>query len=610
MAFGNVLLAAVGIGLLIFVHELGHFLAARLAGVRVEVFSLGFGRRICGFEWRGTDFRLSLVPFGGYVMVAGQDPSDDRYPRRESLYAKSVGQRALFWSGGVLMNALLALAVFPLVFFTGVEFPAPVVGHVQHGSPAWEAGIAPGDRVLAVGGKSIPSFDTLHIEVALSGGRPTELTLQGPDESQRKATVLPRWNARDGLWELGVGIAADPGKPAVVHLLGKSPLADAGVVSGDELLAIDGKPVSPEEALAQLQQTDREVRLQLRRQGSTLDVPFRPAAQQVPRIGVAQAATIVAGLRQGVPAIERLGLRRDDLVLAVDGHPFSGDALPLDESTSLSLLVLRGQQPLQLSTPLAPGERQGLAEAIVFRVGERLLLKPSTDSPAAAAGVAPGDLLLAVDGQPVADFEALRTRIADAGPRALRFTVARHGTTTKVDPAAVDPSRGDLPRPTTLELTITPRLESIADPNVLVVGTERTELVQAETFGAAVSLGTARSLDLVKQIYLTLKRMVTGQVAAKNLGGIIRISQVSYQAAKKGFAWFFYLMAMLSVNLAVVNLLPVPVLDGGHLLFLLIEKVKGSPVSARVHGYSQVLGLVFVLMLVLFVTYNDILQLF
>ena len=116
MAFGSILLAILGIGLLIFLHEGGHFLAARLAGVRVEVFSLGFGPRIGGFHWRGTDFRLSAVPFGGYVMVAGQDPRDRRYPRSESLYSKSVGQRALFWSGGVIMNVLFALIVFPIVF--------------------------------------------------------------------------------------------------------------------------------------------------------------------------------------------------------------------------------------------------------------------------------------------------------------------------------------------------------------------------------------------------------------------------------------------------------------------------------------------------------------
>ena len=90
---------------------------------------------------------------------------------------------------------------------------------------------------------------------------------------------------------------------------------------------------------------------------------------------------------------------------------------------------------------------------------------------------------------------------------------------------------------------------------------------------------------------------------------IIRITQVSYHAARRGPTWFWYFLALISVNLAFVNLLPIPVLDGGHLLFLLIEKVKGSPVSARVFGYSQVVGLVFVLLLVLFVTYNDILRL-
>jgi regulator of sigma E protease len=133
--------------------------------------------------------------------------------------------------------------------------------------------------------------------------------------------------------------------------------------------------------------------------------------------------------------------------------------------------------------------------------------------------------------------------------------------------------------------------------------------IRAESFGEAVKLGTVCSLDLIKQMYVTLKRLVTGEVGAKNLGGIIRISQVSYQAAQRGPSWFWYFLALLSVNLAFVNVLPIPVLDGGHLMFLLIEKVKGSPVSTKVFGYSQVIGLVFVLLLILFVTYNDILRL-
>jgi regulator of sigma E protease len=108
---------------------------------------------------------------------------------------------------------------------------------------------------------------------------------------------------------------------------------------------------------------------------------------------------------------------------------------------------------------------------------------------------------------------------------------------------------------------------------------------------------------------VTTKRLLTGEVAASNLGGIIQISRVSYHNTQWGFPRFLYFLALLSINLAFVNVLPVPVLDGGHLLFLLIEKIKGSPVSVRVFQYSQVLGLVLVLALVVFVTYNDILRL-
>jgi regulator of sigma E protease len=137
----------------------------------------------------------------------------------------------------------------------------------------------------------------------------------------------------------------------------------------------------------------------------------------------------------------------------------------------------------------------------------------------------------------------------------------------------------------------------------------RAERVQADSLPHALALGSSMSVDLIKQLYVTLKRLATGDVSAKNLGGIIRISQVSYRAAERGPTWLLYLLAMLSLNLAVVNLLPVPILDGGHLAFLAIEAAKGSPVNPRVLGYSQMAGLVFILFLVLFVTYNDILQL-
>ena len=608
MAFGNILLAALGIGMLIFVHELGHFLAARLAGVRVEVFSLGFGSRLCGFVWRDTDFRLSLVPFGGYVMVAGQDPSDDRYPRRESLHGKSLGQRALFWSGGVLMNALFALLVFPLVFRAGVDFPAPVIGRIGLGSPAWEAAVAPGDRVLEVAGKAIHSFDQLRMQVALAGNRPVPLRLRAADGTERTVTLQPRWNSAAGLWEIGVEAAADPSKPPTILVPAKSQLLAAGVQTGDALLAIDGATVvDTSAALARLQQpTGDSLELRLRRHEAELTIQLTPQPTNKLRIGVAPAATVVAGIRQGSAVAERLGLRRDDIVLAVDGKAFGGDRLPILAGPAVTVHVARTGQELVLRTDLTTDEGRALGEAVVLRPGRRLLLSPVADSPAQLAGLQPGDLLVAVDGKPVSDFEQLRDQVESAGSRTLQFSVRR---AVAAGASFLDPEEADLARPTSVELRIAPRLDAVPDLDVGLLFTEQSEVVRGESFAEALQLGTACSLDLVKQLYVTLKRMVTGDVGAKNLGGIIRISQVSYQAAQRGWTWFLYLLAVLSVNLAFVNLLPVPVLDGGHLLFLLIEKVKGSPVSARVFGYSQVVGLVFVLMLVLFVTYNDILQL-
>ncbi len=146
-------------------------------------------------------------------------------------------------------------------------------------------------------------------------------------------------------------------------------------------------------------------------------------------------------------------------------------------------------------------------------------------------------------------------------------------------------------------LGLTPILES------------KRQLFQKESLGAAIGAGMVCSVDLIKQLYVTLKRILTGDVAARNLGGIITISRVTYQSAQWGAAYFFYFLALLSINLAFINVLPIPVLDGGHLLFVLIERIKGSPVSTTVLNYSQIMGLVFVLALIVFVTYNDILRL-
>lgn len=602
MAFGSILLAILGIGLLIFLHEGGHFIAARLAGVRVEVFSLGFGPRLGGFYWRGTDFRLSAVPFGGYVMVAGQDPSDQRYPRSESLYSKSVAQRALFWSGGVIMNVLFALIVFPIVFGAGVNFLAPIAGTVPLGSAAWEAGIVPGERIVEVAGKQVYSFQNQLIEVALHGNRPVQVLVEGTDGEQRALTIQPHFDKDSGLYGLGLQQPFDA-TTAFLTIDEKGPAKTAGLATGDLVLSINGKsPVEPGsidglgEIAITVQRGDQELDFTLVPDASVKDVK--------PMIGVGPLAKRVTGIRPGCALLDRLGLLRGDDVLAIDDQPLLDSELDriLTGPAQMRWLVLRDGKEVKLAQTATAEERAQLVEHLALTPELSLQVKPTEGGAAILAGVLPGDWFQTINGIALDDWDDLRSTVQEAGDKPLNIRLRRP------DPGAL---LAGLNQPTGefVELTILPKVTAIPEMGWKLEVAPKMIEIQAESFGEAVKLGTVCSLDLIKQMYVTLKRLVTGEVGAKNLGGIIRISQVSYQAAQRGPSWFWYFLGLLSVNLAFVNVLPIPVLDGGHLMFLLIEKVKGSPVSTKVFGYSQVIGLVFVLLLVLFVTYNDILRL-
>ncbi|MCA8964133.1 MAG: RIP metalloprotease RseP [Planctomycetes bacterium] len=618
MDLSSVFLAALGIGLLIFLHELGHFAAARAAGVRVEVFSLGFGPRLFGRNLGGTDFRVSLVPFGGYVMVAGQDPSDDRYPAAQSLWSKSVGQRALFWSGGVVMNVLFALVVFPLVFRAGVAFTAPLIGAVAHGSPAWEAGLQPGDRIVAIGSKPMYSFENLGIEVALHGPRPMQMTVRDAGGAERVVTVTPRYSAQEGLSTLGVSPKSAEQQPTIEVTAGGA-AATAGLRSGDVLQSLAGQAVGPDSLAAALTTAANDasgtIEVTVERAGERLSkqIAGKPMTKVPLLIGVVPLPRQVVGLRSGVPLIDRLDLRRGDVLLGIDGQPFlAGDLEALRSGPpELRLHVARGDARITLQQTVTSAEREALADSVALAADDSLMLAPQPDGAALAAGLRAGDRVAQVDGKPVHDWEELKEAVQSGTGAPLRLTLSRPATSipeTFWDAADQAADAGILPGDS-LDLEITPRRPVAFDYGFSTGLPYVREEVRAEDFGHALKLGTVCSLDLIKQLYVTLKRLVTGDVGAKNLGGIIRISQVSYDAAQRGPSWFWYFLALLSLNLAFVNLLPIPVLDGGHLLFLLIEKVKGSPVSPRVFGYSQVVGLVFVLLLVLFVTYNDILRL-
>ena len=202
---GSIVLAALGISFLIFIHELGHFLAARAFKVRVETFSVGFGTRLWGFRRGETDYRISLVPLGGYVKMAGEygDLRDGAALAADDLTAKPAWQRAIIFSGGVIMNVLFAFVVFPVAFAMGVPFTAPVLGYVVPGGPAWRADLRPRDEVVSVDGHRVYQFADIGLDVALADPDGIVLRILR-DGAESEVTLRPERTTVGGThWEIG-----------------------------------------------------------------------------------------------------------------------------------------------------------------------------------------------------------------------------------------------------------------------------------------------------------------------------------------------------------------------------------------------------------------------
>lgn len=274
-------LAAVGLvlGVLVFVHEFGHYAVAKLCGVRVEVFSLGFGKRLWGFRRGDTDYRISLLPLGGYVKMSGENPMETRTGDPGEFTSHPRWQRFLIAIAGPAMNIILAIVVLTAVYMVHTEYPAnwkksSPVGSVEANSPAEAAGIHPGDRILKIENQENPTWEQLSYTIALNPGQPLSLVVQR-DAQVVKMTLTPKTAGPD---EVGyVGMFADA--PVIINSVDPgTPAQKAGLQGGDVLLAVNGIPLHAKEDLSKvLQQTkNAPVALAFTRQGKQLTVEITP----------------------------------------------------------------------------------------------------------------------------------------------------------------------------------------------------------------------------------------------------------------------------------------------------------------------------------------------
>jgi len=240
---------AITLGILIFIHELGHFIMAKRAGIKVEAFSLGFGPRLVGFKMGETDYRISAFPLGGYVKMVGEDPSDEDASDPRSFASKSVWARTKVAFSGPLMNFILCIVLMPVVFMIGRMEPvylheAPMIADIKAGSPAEVAGFRKGDLIVSVDGKNTPGWESVMSHILINPDRTINFVVQ------RDGDEIPLAVAVEKLPEISGGyIGVEPvfflGSEARADVVQPGSAAyDAGVLPGDLIVSYDGKVVA------------------------------------------------------------------------------------------------------------------------------------------------------------------------------------------------------------------------------------------------------------------------------------------------------------------------------------------------------------------------------
>ncbi|MFQ5863134.1 MAG: RIP metalloprotease RseP [Candidatus Brocadiales bacterium] len=592
----NILLVIVGIGSLIFIHELGHFLAAKKIGVRVLIFSLGFGMPLIRRTWGETEYRISLIPLGGYVKLAGEHLEEGAPRESWDFMSKTPAQRGLVLIAGVVMNTLLAFLVFIIAFRIGVPFVTAEIGEVAPGWPAWEAGLQPGDNIVEITGTTDPDFEDIFTAVALGsneGGVPIKVDRNG---EILEFNVLPRYDEVHGLQRIGIAPAMSQKIGRLLRYADDAPALDAGLKVGDKIIAINGEVIKRAEEIIEIeaQSPGKELTLTILRDGEEKEFKVTPLATMRWMMGVSCTTTKIRAVRAGGMAAQ-MGLRKGDEILTVNDKEVAGwfavtELIEGTEESPIRLGVKRAEKIEELHLHLESHEDKdrfftGISPVLGLRV-DRVM----EDFPAAEIGMKPGDEIIYLDGQTPRSWEDLLRIITTSEGREMTIKWLRDGK------------------------TLTGKFQPIKDEKSAIgrMGLQLKEksLVKQYNLIGACQVGTYKALVMIKRIYLTIKGLFTKKVSTETVGGIILIAQASYESAKLGMGKLLYFMGIISLQLAMLNILPIPVLDGGHLLFLGVEKVKGSPVSERTMAIAQYIGLALILCLLVFATRNDILRFF
>ncbi len=536
------------VGVLVVIHELGHFVAAKLLDVKVLRFSIGYGRPLVRFRGGETEYQIAIFPLGGYVRILGVEDVDEDEPRDRgrSFQTRPLWQRLVILFAGPAANLLLPIFIYFVLFAGQTQLPAAVVGDVFEDSPAARAGIAAGDRVLAVDGDSVQYWEDLErairrrpgAEVHLQlerGGRVFEKYVVPLEETVRKRDGQA---ARQGR----IGITRAPFVPMIGIIDSASPAAKAGMTTGDLIISIDGQQTS-------------------------------------------NWSTVQRGLGHGA--------RRTNLVY------FRGTEIP--GVSQIRLLEARFADLVpetRIGDDLSRKAYTGLENAEMFVAH----VDPGT--PADRAGLRTGDLITTLDGQPVRHWSMFDQRLLSDPGRSwtVGWRRAEDGRVVERTAKLTQVWRKDRD-----EYGHTVERLVLGARNDVERGQGKMVPIDGR-FGYAVSKAVERTGETIALMATGLLKVLGGDSPSESLGGPLTMFRVASVSGEQGFDSFLLLLALISVNLGLINLLPVPVLDGGHVLVFAIEAVRRRPLPAKTRDRIQSAGLAVVVVITLLAIRNDVMR--
>ncbi|MGP1347986.1 MAG: site-2 protease family protein [Phycisphaerales bacterium] len=721
----NVALIMLGFGLVIVVHELGHFIAARWAGIRVHAFAVGFGPAIFSYRKgmgvrRGsseqaylqlmesertgvqrtdtgrlspTEYRLNWVPLGGYVKMLGQEDlnADATSDASDSYQTKPVWKRMIVISAGVVMNVILAGVLFVAVFMVGLPVSSPAVGFVAPGSAAEAAGFRAGDVVVSIDGRAADNFADLQIASAMaSKGKEMTFRVTRPGQSESiELLATPKRDEESGLLQLGLGPASgtkiwstqDLGtsEDAIRRSLIQAGLE--GVAPGSTLIAVDARPVEPTTLPSGTQVRVLTPLLDALRAsaGDAVEATFEsPSGDRTtvaiePRVQLQRALGVInedetAGfghllgmvpvtrVQTTAPEGDAAGLEPGDLLARVGGvdwpsvpdtiaqvrraaggtievtllHPVeveAQDGLSPDQPSDPAGIRLAGRfwTLVELDAPVSEAGRIGFspeeADSLPFVTrAPRLARDPSSgeipmELPADRMfpRILPGMVLERVAGRSITDFADARSAILAA---AASEDSSGESTPITLEFGLIDPRTLSLIGSESRTIDVFPSdSAALADlgwsPGPIEVAFAPSEvLMKASDPFHAVAMGTRETLRKVTLAYLTIQRLFEGTVQVRHLKGPVGITHIGSQFAAQGPLYLLFFLALISANLAVINFLPMPIVDGGMFLLLCYEGLRGKPAPIAVQSALNLVGLVLIGGLFLTVTFYDLRGLF